>query len=99
MRYLSAMPETMRDMRPFDPRLLREIAETRLPVALLALLGGFSGVVAIAQAIAIAHLVVSIVEGHDYLPPALWVLALFALRGLLSAATEMTAAQDRKSVV
>lgn len=92
MRHLSAPPETMEGMRPFDPRLLRELTETRLPVALLALLGGLSGVVAIAQAIAVAHLVVSVVEGHDYLPPALWVLGLFALRGLLSAATEMTAA-------
>ena len=79
-------------MRPFDPQLLRAVPATRLPVALLAAWGATGGVVAIAQAVAVAHLVVAVVEGHAFIAPGLWVLGLFVLRGLLSAATETTAA-------
>ena len=79
-------------MRPFDPHLLRAAPATRLPVAVLALLGGLGGIVAIAQAVAVAHLVVAVVEGHALLAPGLWVLALFAARGMLSGATELAAA-------
>lgn len=79
-------------MRPFDFRLLRQVPATRLPVLLLALLGGLSGVSAIAQAIAIAHLVVAVVEGHTFTTQAGAVLGLFVARGLLNAGTEMVAA-------
>lgn len=82
----------MEGMRPFDPRLLKEVPATRLPVALLAVLGGASGVVAIAQAIAIAHLVVAVVEGHSFTVQTVIVLSLFALRGALNAGTELVAA-------
>lgn len=82
----------MRPMRPFDPALLRAVPATRLPVALLALIGGLSGAVAIAQAVAVAHLVVAVVEGHSFWTPGLWVLGLFTLRGVLNASTETVAA-------
>lgn len=79
-------------MRPFDLRLLKHVPATRVPVALLALFGGLTGVVAIALAIAIAHLVVAVVEGHSFVRQSAWVLGLFAARGSLSAGTEMVAA-------
>ena len=88
----------MAPMRPFDPKLLKEVPATTGPVALLAFLGALSGVVAIAQAIAIAHLVVAVVEGHPYLPQAAWVLGLFATRGLLNAGVEVVAAKAGAAV-
>ena len=77
---------------PFDPRLLREVPQTRGPVAALGILGIALGVVAIAQAIAVAHFVVALVERRSLTAWAVTVLALLILRGLLSAANEMTAA-------
>ena len=79
-------------MRPFDPKLLRDVPATRKPVAALVALQSVGGIVAIAQAIAIAHLVVAVVEGHAFLTQALTVLGLFAVRAGLNAATEMVAA-------
>ena len=77
---------------PFDPRLLREVPQTRGPVAALGVLGVALGVVAIAQAVAVAHLVVALVEGRSLTAWAVTVLILLALRGMLSATDEMTAA-------
>ena len=79
-------------MRPFDLRLLQRIPATRGPVFVLALISGLAGVVAIAQAIAIAHLVVAVVDGHPFFTQAAWVVGLFAARGILSATNELVAA-------
>ncbi|UIJ35324.1 thiol reductant ABC exporter subunit CydC [Allobranchiibius sp. GilTou73] len=77
---------------PFDPRLLQEVPQTRGPVAALGILGVAQGIVAIAQAVAVAHLVVALVERRSLTAWALTVLTLLAVRGLLSAAGEVTAA-------
>lgn len=50
-------------MRPFDPRLLRALPQTRGAIGVLAALGLLSGAVAIAVAIALARLVVAVVGG------------------------------------
>lgn len=78
--------------KPFDPRLLREVPQTRGPVAALGALGVLSGIVAISQAIAVAHFVVALVERRSLTGWAIAVLVLLTLRGLLSATSEVTAA-------
>lgn len=79
-------------MRPFDPALLRAEPATRRPLAALGALGVVSGVLAIAQAISIAALVVAVVRGHSLVTPAVAVLVVLALRGLVSGCTESVAA-------
>lgn len=78
-------------MKPFDPRLVKEVPATRAPVALLGVLGGLSGVAAIAGAFAISALVVAVVRGQSLSGPALAVAIVFAARGLLAMATEQVA--------
>ncbi|XAS76662.1 thiol reductant ABC exporter subunit CydC [Dermatophilaceae bacterium Sec6.4] len=78
--------------KPFNPRLLRQVPQARRPVAALGALGVLSGVVAISQAIAVAHFVVALVERRSLTGWAITVLVLLTLRGLLSAASEVTAA-------
>ncbi len=78
--------------KPFDPRLLREVPQARGPVAALGGLGVLSGVVAISQAIAVAHFVVAVVDGRSLTGWGLTVVALLAARCLLAAASETTAA-------
>ncbi|GAB3586892.1 thiol reductant ABC exporter subunit CydD [Calidifontibacter terrae] len=79
-------------MRPFDPRLLREVPATRTPIVLLGVLGALSGAAAIASAFAIAWLVVAAVRGQSITAAGITVAAVFSLRGLLAAATEQGAA-------
>lgn len=79
-------------MRPFDPRLPELVPVARPAVAALALLGGLQGVVAIGQAFAVSVLVVALVAGAPLTGPAIAVVALFAVRGLLATAGELTAA-------
>ncbi|NHN57213.1 thiol reductant ABC exporter subunit CydD [Calidifontibacter sp. DB0510] len=78
-------------MRPFDPRLVRELPQTRAPVAALGLLGAAAGVAAIGQAFAIAWLVTALVGGGSLWAPAVTVATILAVRGILSATTEVTA--------
>ena len=78
--------------KPFDPRLLREVPQTRGPVAALGGIGVLSGIVAIAQAIAVAHFVVAVVDGRSITGWGIAVVALLIARGLLAAASETTAA-------
>lgn len=70
-------------LRPFDPRLLQRVPETRRPVALVAALGVASGAVAIAQAVAVAGLVVGVVRSTGLAGPATWTASLFVARGVL----------------
>jgi ATP-binding cassette, subfamily C, bacterial CydD len=75
-------------MRPFDPRLLTEVPATRRPVLTLGAIGVVQGIATIGLAFALTSLVVAVVEGHEVVTPAVWLVVLFALRALLAATTE-----------
>ncbi|MEP7017689.1 MAG: thiol reductant ABC exporter subunit CydD [Actinomycetota bacterium] len=75
-------------MRPFDPRLLTEVPATRRPVLTLGAIGVVLGLVTIGLAFALTSVVVAVVEGHEVVTPALWLVALFTLRALLAATSE-----------
>ena len=75
-------------MRPFDPRLLTEVPATRRPVLTLGAIGVVLGLVTIGLAFALTSLVVAVVEGHEVVTPALWLVVLFTLRALLAATSE-----------
>lgn len=78
-------------MKPFDPRLVKQVPATRVPVLVLGVLGGLSGVAAIASAFAIAALVVALVRSQSLGGPALAVVVVFVVRGVLALATEQVA--------
>lgn len=75
-------------MRPFDPRLLTEVPATRRPVLTLGAIGVVLGLVTIGLAFALTSLVVAVVDDHEVVTPALWLVVLFTLRALLAATTE-----------
>jgi ATP-binding cassette, subfamily C, bacterial CydD len=79
-------------MRPFDPRLLRTAPAARRPVAVLAVVGVLQGVATIGLAIALATLVVAVVEGTSLVTPALWLAGLFGVRAVLAWTSERVAA-------
>ena len=79
-------------MRPFDPRLLRTAPAARQPVAVLAVVGVLQGIATIGLAIAVAALVVAVVEGTSLRTPGLWLAALFAVRAVLAWTSERVAA-------
>ncbi len=79
-------------MRPFDPRLLRTAPAARRPVAVLAVVGVLQGVATIGLAIALASLVVAVVEGSPLRTPGLWLAGLFAVRAGLAWTSERVAA-------
>ena len=76
-------------MRPFDPRLLTEVAATRRPVLTLGTIGVVQGLATIALAFAVTALVVAVVEGRELLTPGVWLAVLFTLRALLAVANEL----------
>lgn len=80
-------------MRPFDPRLLRAVPESRRGVGALAALGVIAGSLAIAQAFAVTSLVVAVVGGMPVRPSLLAVVAVLTGRALVSATTEWVAAR------
>ena len=79
-------------MRPFDPRLLRTAPAARRPVVVLAVVGVLQGVATIGLAIALAALVVAVVEGTSLRTPGLWLAGLFVVRALLAWTSERVAA-------
>lgn len=80
-------------MRPVDPRLLRLVPAARRPLAALAALGVGAGLAAIAAALAVAGLVLAIVEpGRDLLGAALLAAVAFAVRAGCLGAGEVVAA-------
>ena len=79
-------------MRPFDPRLLRTAPAARRPVVVLAVVGVLQGVATIGLAIALAALVVAVVEGTSLRTPGLWLAGLFLVRALLAWTSERVAA-------
>ncbi len=88
-------------MRPFDPRVLRALPEARRAVVGLGVVGVAQGVVAVAQAIAIAGLVVAAVrslfrpasDSVDLTRALVLVVLVFAVRAVLAAVAESTAAR------
>lgn len=78
--------------RPFDTRLLRAEPRVRRPLAALSVIGVVQGALAIAQAVAVAGIVVAVVRGHSLLGPAVFVSAVFALRAIVGGAAERVAA-------
>ncbi len=79
-------------MRPFDPRLLRTAPAARRPVAVLAVVGVLQGVATIGLAIAIAALIVAVVDSTSLRTPALWLAGLFGVRAVLAWTSERVAA-------
>ncbi|WP_265442853.1 thiol reductant ABC exporter subunit CydC [Flexivirga meconopsidis] len=79
-------------MRPFDSRVLRAEPGTRRPLAALAALGVVQGALAVAQAFAVAALVVAVVRRDSPVAPAAAVLLLFGARGLAGGMAERVAA-------
>ncbi len=75
--------------RPFDPRLLSRFPATRWPVLALGVIGVGQGLATIGLAFAVTALVVAVVESRAVLTPSVWLAALFTLRGLLAAASEL----------
>ena len=79
-------------MRPLDPRLLRTAPAARRPVAVLAVVGVLQGVATIGLAIAVAALVVAVVDSTSLRTPALWLAGLFGVRAVLAWVSERVAA-------
>ena len=79
-------------MRPFDPRLLRTAPAARRPVAVLGVVGVLQGVATIGLAIAVAALIVAVVDSTSLRTPALWLAGLFGVRAVLAWTSERVAA-------
>ena len=80
-------------MKPFDPRLLRLVPATRGPVAALGVVGILQGIATIAVAFVLTRVVVEVVDSGsvtaaDLTVVAAWLIGLFTVRALLSAAAE-----------
>ena len=85
-------------MKPFDRRLLLLAPGARAGVVGLAVLGTVTGLAAIAQAFAVAHLVYVVVRAEPLGPAAAWALGAFGVRGAAQAATEVLAARTGVAV-
>lgn len=79
-------------MKPFDPALLRDVPETRRPVALLGMLGVLSGGATVGSAFALTWLVVALVDGMPVTRPAVLLTVVLAARAVLVWLTERVAA-------
>jgi ATP-binding cassette subfamily C protein CydD len=79
-------------MRPFDPRVLTVVPQTRRPVLSLAVIGVLQGLATIALTFAVTALVVTVVQGRPVLIAGVWLVGLFILRALLAAASEIVGA-------
>ncbi|WP_460706682.1 thiol reductant ABC exporter subunit CydD [Luteococcus sediminum] len=80
-------------MEPFDRRLLALVPGARPHLAALTVLGVLSGVTAIAQALAVAGLVLAVVQGEALHSAGLRVVLAFVARGLVVAVGELVAAR------
>ena len=80
---------------PFDPRVLRLVPAARGPLVGLLALGVAAGLTAVAQAFAVAAVLVALVQparGWDVMACLGWAIGAFVLRGALAGATEIVAA-------
>ncbi|AKU18405.1 thiol reductant ABC exporter subunit CydC [Luteipulveratus mongoliensis] len=78
-------------MQPFDSRLIRQVPAVRRPLVLLGVLGVVGGVLAVAQAFAVAQLVVAVVRSEDLGTPCAWVAGVLAARGIITGTAELAA--------
>lgn len=87
-------------MRPFNPSLVRLVPAARGPLLALLTLGVEAGLAAIAQAFAVAGLVLAVEQpdSRDLLTAATWAGVAYALRAACLAATEAVAAQAGATV-
>jgi ATP-binding cassette, subfamily C, bacterial CydD len=79
-------------MKPLDPRLFRLVPATRGPVAALGVVGVLQGIATIAVAFVLAEVVVTVVTSGDLTRASVLLVALFAVRAVLSYAAETTQA-------
>ncbi|WP_200209485.1 thiol reductant ABC exporter subunit CydD [Micromonospora coerulea] len=84
--------------RPFDPRLLRRVPAARRDLAVLALLGGLTALLVVAQATALATLLASAVDGRLHRAALAGFIATVAARALVSWAQGTVAARAAATV-
>ncbi|MEU8259021.1 thiol reductant ABC exporter subunit CydD [Micromonospora sp. NPDC048999] len=84
--------------RPFDPRLLRRVPAARRDLAMLAVLGGLTALLVVAQATALATLLATAVDGRLHRPALAGFVAAVAARALVSWAQGTVAARAAATV-
>ncbi|MEU4367905.1 thiol reductant ABC exporter subunit CydD [Micromonospora chersina] len=84
--------------RPFDPRLLRRVPAARRDLAVLAVLGGLTALLVVAQATALATLLATAIDGRLHRPALVGLLAAVAARALVSWAQGTVAARAAATV-
>ncbi|MEU1757551.1 thiol reductant ABC exporter subunit CydD [Micromonospora sp. NPDC005223] len=84
--------------RPFDPRLLRRVPAARRDLAVLAVLGGLTALLVIAQATALATLLATAFDGRLHRPALAGFVAAVAGRALVSWAQGTVAARAAATV-
>ncbi|SCE75151.1 thiol reductant ABC exporter subunit CydD [Micromonospora mirobrigensis] len=84
--------------RPFDPRLLRRVPAARRDLAVLALLGGVTALLVVAQATALAALLATAVDGRLDRPALAGFLAAVAARSAVTWAQGTVAARVAATV-
>lgn len=77
---------------PLDPRLMTAVPESRAAVATLGVVGVVTGLLTVAQVVALAALVTDLVRGASVVTPAGVVAVLFVARGALAGLGERVAA-------
>jgi len=90
-------------VRPFDPRLLRYARSARGPIAVTALLGTFTALLVLAQALLISAALSPVVSGTasltDVWPFIVGIAAVFACRALIVAAREAVSTRAAAATV
>ncbi|MCZ7439836.1 thiol reductant ABC exporter subunit CydD [Micromonospora sp. WMMC241] len=84
--------------RPFDPRLLRRVPAARRDLAVLALLGGLTALLVVAQATALATVLATAIDGRLHRPALAGFAAAVAARALVSWAQGTVAARAAATV-
>ncbi|MET8836411.1 thiol reductant ABC exporter subunit CydD [Micromonospora sp. NPDC004540] len=84
--------------RPFDPRLLRRVPAARRDLAVLAVLGGLTALLVVAQATALATLLATAIDGRLHRPALAGFVAAVAARALVSWAQGTVAARAAATV-
>ncbi|MFG1674295.1 thiol reductant ABC exporter subunit CydD [Micromonospora sp. NPDC049282] len=84
--------------RPFDPRLLRRVPAARRDLAVLAMLGGLTALLVVAQATALATLLATAIDGRLHRPALAAFAAAVAARALVSWAQGTVAARAAATV-
>ncbi|MFE9959503.1 thiol reductant ABC exporter subunit CydD [Micromonospora sp. NPDC005299] len=84
--------------RPFDPRLLRRVPAARRDLAVLAVLGGLTALLVVAQATALATLLATAIDGRLHRPALAGFVVAVAARALVSWAQGTVAARAAATV-